>query len=132
MTAKEYFYANGHRKTSTAKVRLFAKGAGKITINEKPLEEYLKTPAQFQAVWAPLKAVGMEKVTDVTIFVHGGGLMSQAGAISHGIARSLTTMDLALRPVLKKAGFLTRDPRMKERKKPGLKRARRAPQWSKR
>ncbi len=132
MPSKEYFYANGHRKTSTAKVRVFNKGTGKITVNEKPVEEYLKTSAQFQAVLAPLKAVGMDKSVDVTIMVHGGGLMSQAGAISHGIARSLTTMDMALRPVLKKGGFLTRDPRMKERKKPGLRRARRSPQWSKR
>ena len=132
MTSKEYFYANGHRKTSTAKVRVFNKGTGKIIVNDLPVEEYLKTPAQFQSVMAPLKAVGMEKNTDITVVVHGGGLMSQAGAIAHGIARSLTTMDLTLRPVLKKGGFLTRDPRMKERKKPGLKRARRAPQWSKR
>ena len=132
MPSKEYFYANGHRKTSTAKVRVFNKGTGKITVNEKPVEEYLKTSAQFQAVLAPLKAVGMDKTVDITIVVHGGGLMSQAGAISHGIARSLTTMDVALRPVLKKGGFLTRDPRMKERKKPGLRRARRSPQWSKR
>lgn len=132
MPSKEYFYANGHRKTSTAKVRVFNKGTGKITVNEKPVEEYLKTSAQFQAVLAPLKAVGMDKTVDITIVVHGGGLMSQAGAMSHGIARSLTTMDMALRPVLKKGGFLTRDSRMKERKKPGLRRARRSPQWSKR
>lgn len=132
MTSKEYIYANGQRKTSIAKIRMYPKGTGKITVNDRPMEEYLKTPAQFHAVWAPLKSVGLEKTTDITIVVRGGGLMSQAGAIAHGIARSLTTMDITFRPVLKKGGFLTRDPRMKERKKPGLRRARRSPQWSKR
>ncbi len=127
-----YFYANGYRKTSTAKVRLFPKGKGDVIINGKPIKEYLKTGAQFHAVFAPLKAVGMEKTVDLTIVVKGGGIIGQAEAIRHGIARALTDLDLTLRPTLKKAGFLTRDPREKERKKPGLKRARRAPQWSKR
>lgn len=127
-----YFYANGYRKTSTAKVRLFPKGKGEVSINGKPMTEYLKTGAQFQAVMAPLKSVGMDATVDLTVMVSGGGMVGQAEAIRHAIARALTALDLTLRPTLKKAGFLTRDPRAKERKKPGLKRARRSPQWSKR
>ncbi|MBP6084674.1 30S ribosomal protein S9 [Candidatus Gracilibacteria bacterium] len=131
-TLPNYFYANGYRKTSTAKVRLFPKGTGKISINGKGADQYLTTGAQFQSVLAPLKLVGMEKTVDITVVVAGGGIMGQADAIRHGITRALTELDLTLRSTLKKAGFLTRDPRAKERKKPGLRRARRAPQWSKR
>ncbi len=134
MTTKtsNYFYANGYRKTSTATVRLFPKGKGDVSINGLPMDKYLKTGAQFQSVLAPLKSVGMEGTVDLTVMVSGGGMIGQAEAIRHAVARALTVLDLTLRPTLKKAGFLTRDPRAKERKKPGLKRARRAPQWSKR
>ncbi len=134
MTTKtsNYFYANGYRKTSTATVRLFPKGKGDVSINGLPMDKYLKTGAQFQSVLAPLKSVGMEGSVDLTVMVSGGGMIGQAEAIRHAVARALTVLDLTLRPTLKKAGFLTRDPRAKERKKPGLKRARRAPQWSKR
>ena len=134
MTTKtsNYFYANGYRKTSTATVRLFPKGKGDVSINGLPMDQYLKTGAQFQSVLAPLKSVGMEGTVDLTVMVSGGGMIGQAEAIRHAVARALTVLDLTLRPTLKKAGFLTRDPRAKERKKPGLKRARRAPQWSKR
>ncbi len=131
-SSSNYFYANGYRKTSTAKVRLFPKGKGDVSINGLPMDKYLKTGAQFQSVLAPLKSVGMEGTVDMTIMVAGGGMIGQAEAIRHAVARALTALDLTLRPTLKKAGFLTRDPRAKERKKPGLKRARRAPQWSKR
>ena len=116
-----YFYGTGRRKKSVARVRLYA-GTGKITINET-----LKL-----IVRQPLALTGTSEKLDVICRVNGGGVTGQAGAIRHGISRALLQYDAELRPALKKAGFLTRDPRMTERKKYGLKGARRAPQFSKR
>lgn len=132
MAEKRYFYGTGKRKTSVAKVRLYEKGSGKITINKKDISDYITTPKQLLAIMAPLKLTGNEKTFDISIIVRGGGMESQAEAIRHGESRALLEFDIELRPTLKKAGLLTRDPRAKERKKPGLKGARRAPQWSKR
>ncbi len=126
-----YHYAVGRRKTANAQVRLYP-GEGKIVVNNKPLEEYFTRPVDLITVMAPLKAAGMEDKLNVTVVVKGGGITGQAGAVAHGIARALVEMDEELRPVMRKNGFLTRDARMKERKKYGLKRARKAPQYTKR
>ena len=126
-----YYYAVGRRKTANAQVRLYP-GEGKIVINNKPLEEYFTRPVDLITVMAPLKAAGMEDKLNVTVVVKGGGITGQAGAVAHGLARALVKMDEDLRPVMRKNGFLTRDARMKERKKYGLKRARKAPQYTKR
>lgn len=127
----KYVYAVGRRKTATAKVRLF-EGAGDITVNKKPAKDYFNWQPWQKAVAQPLTAVGAEKNFDVVAEVFGGGLHAQAEAVALGIARTLITKDEGYKKVLKTQGLLTRDPRMKERKKPGLKKARRAPQWSKR
>lgn len=128
-----YYYATGKRKTSIAKVRLVpTKKDAEILINETPLKEYFILSEQRETVVAPLKLVGMEKALNASIVVRGGGPTGQCEAIRHGISRALLEIDPMLRPTLKKAGFLTRDPRVKERKKPGLHRARRAPQFAKR
>jgi small subunit ribosomal protein S9 len=131
-SALEYFYASGKRKTSVARVRLYPKGKGAITINEKPLNEYFKQVTSNGIIHSPLKLTGHSKDFDISAKVVGGGTNSQAEAVRHGISRALLIYDETLRVTLKKAGFLTRDARIKERKKPGLKRARRAPQFSKR
>ena len=132
-TKTQYFYSCGKRKTSIARVRLYPKGElGEIIVNEKPIQEYCSTNIQVQKVKAPLKLTGNNKNFEIKILVKGGGADSQAEAMRHGISRALELYDKELRPTLKKAGFLTRDPRSKERKKFGLKRARRAPQFSKR
>lgn len=131
-SAQEYFYASGKRKTSVARVRLYPKGKGAITINEKPLNDYFKQVTSSGIINSPLKLTGHAKDFDVSVKVIGGGTNSQADAVRHGISRALLIFDETLRVTLKKAGFLTRDARIKERKKPGLKRARRAPQFSKR
>jgi small subunit ribosomal protein S9 len=132
MSERKYVYATGKRKTSIAKVRLYPNGRGQITINDKPIKEYLTVDHQFSAVYAPLKLVDGEKSYDLSITVQGGGVTGQAEAIRHGVTKALVIHDPSLRTTLKKEGLLTRDPRAKERKKPGLKRARRAPQWAKR
>ena len=132
MASKKYFYGCGRRKTSVAKVRLYKDGKGNVKINDKDIKEYLTVPNQYNKVFSPLKATGNAKTFDITVKVTGGGTTGQAEAIRHGIAKALLEFNPELRPTLKKAGFITRDPRMKERKKPGLKRARRAPQFSKR
>lgn len=129
---KTYFYANGKRKTAIARVRLYPGGSGEMIINEKPAKEYFSNDEMVGCMLSPLSLLGQEKGYDVSIRVVGGGLSSQAEACRHGIARALVESDSALRGQMKVAGFLTRDARIKERKKPGLKRARRAPQWSKR
>ena len=126
-----YFYANGKRKTSVARVRLYENGKGEIIINDKPLTEYFFGEL-VTSVKAPLKMANALKLFDVTALVEGGGVSSQADAVRHGISKALLEYDPELRKELKKAGFLTRDSRNKERKKYGLKRARRAPQWAKR
>lgn len=129
---QEYHYGLGKRKTAIARVRLYTNGKGAITINQKPIEEFLKTITGAHIIKSPLKLTGNTKTFDVSVKVDGGGTNAQAEAIRHGISRALLAYDNALRVTLKKAGLLTRDSRIKERKKPGLKRARRAPQFSKR
>ncbi|MBI5152289.1 30S ribosomal protein S9 [Candidatus Peregrinibacteria bacterium] len=127
-----YYYANGKRKTAVARVKLFLSGTGEITVNEKPINEYFTVPHHHETIKSPLRLVGHLKTFDIKTNVIGGGINAQAEAIRHGIAKALLEYDQNLRLTLKKAGFLTRDSRVKERKKPGLKRARRAPQWNKR
>ncbi len=128
----EFFYAAGNRKTSVARVRLYDKGTGTIEINGLKIEEYIGVPDKRDSIKAPLRITGHSKTFDITVKTSGGGKSGQADAIRHGIAKALLAFDPTLRITLKRAGFLTRDPRMKERKKYGLHRARRAPQWSKR
>ncbi len=124
-------YGTGRRKKSIARVYLIP-GTGKITINKRDIDDYFGLETLKTIVRQPLEATGTTGSFDVKVNVHGGGYTGQAGAIRHGIARALLTVNPENRPVLKKAGYLTRDPRMKERKKYGLKKARRAPQFSKR
>ena len=124
-------YGTGRRKSSVARVSLVP-GTGKITINKRDIDEYFGLDTLKVIVRQPLVATETSDKFDVLVNVKGGGYTGQAGAIRHGISRALLTVDGDYRPVLKKAGFLTRDPRMKERKKYGLKAARRAPQFSKR
>ena len=125
------YYGTGRRKSSVARVYLVP-GTGKITINKRDIDEYLGLETLTVVVRQPLVATETADKFDVLVNVRGGGYSGQAGAIRHGIARALLQVDAEYRPVLKSAGFLTRDPRMKERKKYGLKAARRAPQFSKR
>ncbi|SCG84068.1 30S ribosomal protein S9 [Proteiniborus sp. DW1] len=129
--AKVQYYGTGRRKKSIARVRLVP-GSGNITINKRDLEEYFDYDTLKVLVKEPLTITDTLDKYDVLVTVNGGGFTGQAGAIRHGISRALTKADDELRPILKKAGFLTRDPRMKERKKYGLKKARRASQFSKR
>ena len=121
----------GRRKTSVARVRLRA-GSGTITINERPFEEYFLVDQDRRAVMDVLDAVGKRSAVDIRIRVTGGGMTGQAGACRMGVARALISFDAELFPPLRSGGFLTRDSREKERKKPGLKRARKAPQYTKR
>ncbi|MCR5797359.1 30S ribosomal protein S9 [Eubacterium xylanophilum] len=129
--ATERYYGTGRRKSSVARVYLVP-GNGKVTINKVDMDEFFGLETLKIIVRQPLEATGMTDKFDVLVNVKGGGFTGQAGAIRHGIARALNAYDADLRPTLKKAGYLTRDPRMKERKKYGLKKARRAPQFSKR
>ncbi len=129
--ASSKFYGTGRRKSSIARVYLVP-GTGKITINKRNIDEYFGLETLKVIVRQPLVATETVDKYDVLVNVHGGGYTGQAGAIRHGISRALLQADADFRPTLKKEGFLTRDPRMKERKKPGLKAARRAPQFSKR
>ena len=131
MAKSSRFYGTGRRKSSIARVYLVP-GTGKVTINKKDMEEYFGLNTLKVIVNQPFAATGTTGKYDVLVNVHGGGFTGQAGAIRHGIARALCEADADYRPILKKAGYLTRDPRMKERKKYGLKAARRAPQFSKR
>ena len=126
-----YFYGTGRRKKSVARVRVYA-GTGKITINDRDIDDYFGLETLKLIVRQPLALTGTADKFDIVCKVAGGGVTGQAGAIRHGLSRALLQYDENLRPALKKAGFLTRDPRMKERKKYGLKAARRAPQFSKR
>ncbi len=125
------FYGTGRRKKSIARVYL-TPGKGKITVNKRPLDEYFGLETLKVIVRQPLAATQTEGKYDILVNVKGGGYTGQAGAIRHGVARALLKVDDEFRPILKKEGYLTRDPRMKERKKYGLKKARRAPQFSKR
>ncbi len=129
--AKAKYYGTGRRKSSVARVYLVP-GTGKVTINKRDMDEYFGLDTLKLIVRQPLVLTETEGKYDVITTVRGGGFTGQAGAIRHGISRALLEVDGDLRPALKKAGFLTRDPRMKERKKYGLKAARRAPQFSKR
>ena len=126
-----YFYGTGRRKESVARVRVYA-GTGKIIINGRDIDDYFGLDTLKLIVRQPLTLTETTEKSDIICRVNGGGVSGQAGAIRHGLSRALLQYDENLRPVLKKAGFLTRDPRMKERKKFGLKAARRAPQFSKR
>ncbi len=128
---KPYFYGTGRRKNSVARVRVY-NGTGKITINDRDIDDYFGLETLKLIVRQPLAVAGVEGKFDIVVRVAGGGVSGQAGAIRHGLSRALPVYDENLRGELKKAGFLTRDPRMKERKKYGLKAARRAPQFSKR
>ena len=127
-----YMYGTGRRKSSVARVHLFQGGTGKITINGRDIDEYFGLETLKMVVRQPLNTTNTTGKVDIVATVEGGGVSGQAGALRHGISRALLLMDPEFRPLLKKAGFLTRDPRMKERKKYGLKAARRAPQFSKR
>ena len=127
----KYYYGTGRRKHSVARVRIYP-GSGNVTINGRGIDEYFGLETLKLIVRQPLALTETAEKFDIVCRVNGGGVTGQAGAIRHGIARALLQYDESLRPALKKAGFLTRDPRMKERKKYGLKGARRAPQFSKR
>jgi small subunit ribosomal protein S9 len=129
--AKVQYFGTGRRKSSIARVRLIP-GEGKVIINKREIENYFGLATLILIVNQPLELTGLKDKFDVLVNVHGGGYTGQAGAIRHGISRALIKADPNLRPEIKKAGFLTRDPRMKERKKYGLKKARKASQFSKR
>jgi len=129
--ADTFHRGTGRRKNAVARVRI-QPGEGKVTVNDKDPLAYLGRRVLEMAALAPLRVTSMQRKFDITVKVVGGGTSGQAGAIAHGIARALLRFDPGFRPALKKAGLLTRDARMKERKKPGLKRARKAPQYTKR
>lgn len=129
---KPYLYGTGRRKSSVARVRVYEGGTGSITINNRDIDDYFGLDTLKLIVRQPLVATNNTDKVDIVVTVSGGGVTGQAGAIRHGISRALLGMDPEYRAILKKAGYLTRDPRMKERKKYGLKAARRAPQFSKR
>jgi small subunit ribosomal protein S9 len=131
MATLQQFYGTGRRKTSVARVFIRV-GQGQISVNKRTFEDYFPREALRLMVAQPLELTGTAAQLDIKVNVSGGGLSGQAGAVRHGIARALLVYDGNLRPQLKRAGFLTRDPRMKERKKYGLKRARKAPQYTKR
>ncbi|MDD5621213.1 MAG: 30S ribosomal protein S9 [Candidatus Pacebacteria bacterium] len=128
----EYLEAVGRRKTSIARVRIYAKGDKKVSVNGKTLAEYFPSTLMQKKIMDPLEKMNVLDKFGVTVIVKGGGLNSQSEAIRHGISRTLVKFNADFRKRLKRAGFLTRDPRQRERKKFGLKRARRAPQWAKR
>ena len=130
-SAKPYFYGTGRRKSSVARVRLYP-GTGKITINGRDIDDYFGLETLKLIINQPFGVTNTQGKFDIVANVNGGGISGQAGAIRHGVSRALLLADDTYRPLLKKAGFLTRDPRMKERKKYGLKAARRASQFSKR
>ena len=128
----QYYEGIGRRKESTARVRVMS-GSGKFLVNEKPLEHYFPRMGDMQAILAPFTAVGQDRATfDVTVQVNGGGVTGQTDSVQLGLARALAKMNGELVPLLRKADLMTRDPREKERKKPGLKRARKAPTYTKR
>ena len=129
----EYYYGMGRRKTAVARVRLYANGDGSITVNGRSARQYFgPRESANSTLVAPLRLVDQEGAYSMTVRVVGGGVSGQAGAIRHAVSRALLRVNPEWKQALRKAGFLTRDPRMKERKKPGLKRARKAPQYTKR
>lgn len=130
--AVQYYEGIGRRKESTARVRVMS-GSGRFIVNEKPGAEYFTRLGDLEAIMAPIQAAGENpEALDITVVVRGGGVTGQKDAVKMGVARALIKMNPDLQPVLRKAGFLTRDARVKERKKPGLKRARKAPTYTKR
>jgi small subunit ribosomal protein S9 len=129
--AEKYFEAVGRRKRATARVRIVS-GKGAFMVNDKPAEEYFPRLGDLKRSMAPAEVTGLADKLDVSVLVNGGGITGQSSAVSHGLARALLKMDENFRPDLKRAGLLTRDSRIKERKKPGLKRARKAPTYTKR
>lgn len=129
---QDYLYAVGRRKSAVAQVRIYKKGEGKFIVNEKELNKYFPSAELLDKVKAPLVLAGQTDKLSITVKVVGGGISGQAEAVRHGISRALLLLNPNFRKPLKKAGFLTRDARVKERKKPGLKGARKAPQWTKR
>ncbi len=129
---KSYLYAVGRRKEASAQVRLIKNGSGKVIVNGREVQNYFGSPLLQEIVASALKVVGQDNKLDISAKVSGGGLRGQAEAIRLGSSRALLLLNPVFRKSLRRHGFLTRDPRMKERKKPGLKRARRAPQWQKR
>ena len=131
-SVEQYYYGTGKRKTAVARVRLYKNGKGDMTVNDQEGAKFFTLKKLISVINAPLRLTALTKKFDISAKVNGGGVVSQAEALRHGIARALLRYDESLRVTLKKAGFLTRDPRVKERKKPGLKGARRAPQFSKR
>jgi small subunit ribosomal protein S9 len=132
MEIMEYYEAVGRRKRATARVRMFPGGDGSIVVNEKPLEEYFVRESDVSTLTEPLRVTATENRFNISVRVKGGGMTGQSDAVRMGVARALLKADPELRPILRKGGFLTRDARAKERKKPGLKRARKAPQYTKR
>lgn len=130
--ADKYFHSIGRRKTAVAQVRLTPGGSGKVTVNERPMEEVFTTETLQLTVVRPLTECGKRDAVDVDVKTAGGGIVGQADAARLAVARALIKMDEALKPALKAPGLLTRDPRKKERKKPGKRGARRSPQWRKR
>jgi small subunit ribosomal protein S9 len=130
--AVQYFEGIGRRKEATARVRLMS-GSGRFMVNEKTFEDYFTRLGDIEAIMAPLDAAGMDRNgLDITVIVSGGGVTGQTDAVKLGVARALINMNPDIRPAMRKGGFLTRDARVKERKKPGLKRARKAPTYTKR
>jgi small subunit ribosomal protein S9 len=127
----QYYEGIGRRKTSTARVRVTS-GSGQMVVNGKEAAAYFPRQGDLQTATAPLQAVGLENKLDVTVTVHGGGITGQSGAVRRGLAMALVAMDPTMQPALRAAKFITRDARAKERKKPGLKRARKAPTYTKR
>jgi small subunit ribosomal protein S9 len=127
----QYYEGIGRRKRSSARVRIY-QGKGEFTVNGKALTEYFPRLGDADTIMEPLKAATMESAVDVTVLVKGGGITGQTDAVRHGLARALVKMDPDLHPIMRGGGFLTRDARKKERKKPGLKRARKAPTYTKR
>jgi small subunit ribosomal protein S9 len=129
--AEQYYEGIGRRKASTARVRIM-NGSGEFVVNDKPLAEYFTRSGDPEIILGPLETVGRRTSLDVSVIVKGGGVTGQTDAVQLGVARALLNLDPDLKPALRKSGFLTRDPREKERKKPGLKRARKAPTYTKR
>ena len=130
--ADQFYEGVGRRKEATARVRLHTGGNGSVIINDKPGDEFIPRMGDIDAALAPLRAAGLESQYNVTVIVKGGGITGQTSAIQLGMARALLKVDPDLRSQLRKGGYLTRDARIKERKKPGLKRARKAPTYTKR
>ncbi len=130
--ADQYYEGVGRRKEATARVRLHTGGNGAVIINDKPGEQFIPRMGDIDAALAPLRAAGLDSAYNVTVIVKGGGITGQTSAIQLGVARALLKVDPELRSQLRKGGYLTRDARVKERKKPGLKRARKAPTYTKR